>query len=110
MSIPTSVRAPTSTTSAAQPLSHLREFATTTEGRPALLGFLGAALITMGALGAGSTKQHDPLLESLHLSWLRYGNGLVLSSVLLWIGVALMLSAWFWLGPRALPGHGSDYT
>src|ERR1700760_618858 len=88
----------------------LREFTATDEGRPALLGFLGAALITMGGLGAGSTKQHDPLLETLHLSWLRYGHGLVLSSVLLWIGVTLMLSAWLWLGRRVLAGDASEYT
>jgi alpha-1,6-mannosyltransferase len=110
MSIPTSVPATTSVTAGPQHLSRLREFATTTEGRPALLGCLGAALITMGGLGAGSTKQHDPLLESLHLSWLRYGHGLVLSSVLLWIGVTLMLSAWLWLGRRALAGDASEYT
>ena len=48
-------------------------------------------LITVGGLGAGSTRLHDPLLESMHLSWLRFGHGLVLSSVLLWVGVALML-------------------
>jgi alpha-1,6-mannosyltransferase len=110
MSIPTSVPAATSTTAAPQRLSRLREFATTTEGRPALLGCLGAALITMGGLGAGSTKQHDPLLETLHLSWLRYGHGLVLSSVLLWIGVTLMLSAWLWLGRRVLARDASEYA
>jgi alpha-1,6-mannosyltransferase len=110
MSIPTSIPAATSAIAAPQRLSRLREFATTTEGRPALLGFLGAALITMGGLGAGSTKQHDPLLETLHLSWLRYGHGLVLSSVLLWIGVTLMLSAWLWLGRRVLAGDASEYT
>ena len=93
-----------------QHFSRLRQFAVTDEGRPALLGFLGALLITLGGLGAGSTKQHDPLLESLHLSWLRYGHGLVLSSVVLWVGVALMLMAWFWLGRRVLAGDASDYT
>src|SRR5271167_1739239 len=110
MSIPTSVPAATSATAAPQRLSRLREFATTTEGRPALLGCLGAALITTGGLGAGSTKQHDPLLETLHLSWLRYGHGLVLSSVLLWIGVTLMLSAWLWLGRRVLARDASEYA
>jgi len=110
MSIPTSVPATTSATAAPQRLSRLQEFATTSEGRPALLGCLGAALITMGGLGAGSTKQHDPLLETLHLSWLRYGHGLVLSSVLLWIGVTLMLSAWLWLGRRVLARDASEYA
>jgi len=110
MSIPTSVPDTAPANAAPQRLSRLREFATTSEGRPALLGFLGAVLITMGGLGAGSTKQHDPLLESLHLSWLRYGHGLVLSSVVLWIGVTLMLSAWLWLGRRVLAGGASEYT
>jgi alpha-1,6-mannosyltransferase len=110
MSIPTSVPATASATTAPDHLSRLREFAATTEGRPALLGFLGAALITMGGLGAGSTKQHDPVLETLHLSWLRFGHGLVLSSVVLWIGVTLMLSAWLWLGRRVLAGDASEYT
>src|ERR1700760_1880486 len=88
----------------------LREFTATDEGRPALLGCLGAVLIMVGGLGAGSTKQHDPLLESLHLSWVRYGHGLVLSSIVLWIGVTLMLSAWLWLGRRALAGAASEFT
>ena len=110
MSIPTSAPAPDSTIAAPQQLSRLRTFATAAEGRPALLGFLGAVLITTGGLGAGSTKQHDPLLESLHLSWLRYGHGLVLSSILLWIGVTLMVSAWLWLGRRALAGDASEYA
>jgi alpha-1,6-mannosyltransferase len=110
MSIPTSVPPSTSATAAPQRLSRLREFAVSPDGRPALLGSLGAVLITMGGLGAGSTKQHDPVLESMHLSWLRFGHGLVLSSVLLWIGVTLMLSAWLWLGRRALAGDADQYT
>ncbi len=110
MSLPASVPATVSKTAAPQAFSRLRAFASAAEGRPALLGFLGATLITMGGLGSGSTKQHDPLLESLHLSWLRYGHGLVLSSVLLWIGVTLMLSAWLWLGRRALAGDASEYA
>ena len=80
------------------------------EARPALLGFLGAVLITAGGLGAGSTRLHDPLLESLHLSWLRFGHGLVLSSVLLWVGVALMLFAWLWLGRTGDRPHGAPST
>ena len=71
-------------------------------------------LITAGGLGAGSTRLHDPLLESLHLSWLRFGHGLVLSSTLLWGGVAMMLVAWLWLGRRVIagdPGRPADeYT
>ncbi|MGO9035195.1 alpha-(1-_6)-mannopyranosyltransferase A, partial [Mycobacterium sp.] len=110
MSTPISVPIAGSTIARTQHFSRLREFITAADGRPALLGCLGAALITIGGLGAGSTKQHDPVLESLHLSWMRYGHGLVLSSVLLWVGVALMLIAWLWLGRRVLAGDASEYT
>ena len=68
-------------------LTRLVAFVQDDEGRPALLGFLGAALIAIGGVGAGSTRQRDPLLESAHLSWLRFVHGVVVSSVLLWLGV-----------------------
>jgi alpha-1,6-mannosyltransferase len=69
-------------------------------------------LITLGGLGAGSTRQHDPLLESIHLSWLRFGHGLVVSSVLLWGGVVVMLVAWLWVGRRVMrpDAEVSDYS
>jgi alpha-1,6-mannosyltransferase len=90
--------------------SRLTSFAAAAEGRPALLGFFGAALITVGGLGAGSTRLHDPVLESLQLSWLRFGHGLVVSSVLLWGGVAVMLTAWLWLGRRVIDRTATTYT
>jgi alpha-1,6-mannosyltransferase len=108
MTTPTPTEAPK--IGLAQHASRLAAFAASPESRPALLGCLGAALITVGGLGAGSTRLHDPLLESLHLSWLRFGHGLVLSSVLLWGGVALMLIAWLWLGRRVIGGGTTEYT
>ena len=102
---------PTTSTSRAG-LARLAAFTAADEGRPALLGFLGAVLLTLGGLGAGSTRQHDPLLESMHLSWLRFGHGLVVSSVLLWAGVVLMLVAWLWVGRRVTSDGAevSDFT
>ncbi|MGK2903238.1 MAG: alpha-(1-_6)-mannopyranosyltransferase A [Mycobacterium sp.] len=91
-------------------ISKLLVFAASPEARPARLGFLGAVLITAGGLGAGSTRLHDPLLESLHMSWLRFGHGLVLSSLLLWGGVALMLLAWLWLGRRVVDRSATPHT
>lgn len=92
-------------------LTRLAAFARNDEGRPALLGFVGAALIAVGGVGAGSTRQRDPLLESAHLSWLRFGHGMVVSSVLVWLGVGLILAAWLWLGRRLIDGRGvSEYT
>jgi alpha-1,6-mannosyltransferase len=93
-----------------QHVSRLSAFATSAAARPALLGCLGAVLITAGGLGAGSTTLHDPLLESLHLSWLRFGHGLVLSSVLLWAGVAVMVVAWLRLGRRVIDRTATEYT
>jgi alpha-1,6-mannosyltransferase len=110
MSAPTPTPAANSGRTATRHFSRLREFTSSPEARPALQGFLGAALITAGGLGAGSTKQHDPLLESMHLSWLRFGHGLVLSSILLWLGVALMLIAWLRLGRRVIAGDATEYT
>jgi alpha-1,6-mannosyltransferase len=108
MTTPTPTRAPKA--GPAHHLWRLTSFATSAQARPARLGALGAVLITAGGLGAGSTRLHDPLLESLHLSWLRFGHGLVLSSVLLWIGVAVMLIAWLWLGRRVIDRTATEYT
>ncbi len=94
---------------AAQWFSRLYEFTTAPESRPAKLGLLGSVLITLGGLGAGSTRQHDPLLETLHMSWMRFGHGLVLSSIVLWTGVALMLIAWLGLGRRVLAGETTEF-
>ena len=93
-----------------QHVSRLAAFAASPESGPAKLGFLGALLITAGGLGAGSTRQHDPLLEAIHMSWTRFGHGLVFSSILLWAGVGLMLMAWVGLGRRALAGQTTEFT
>ncbi len=100
----------TTSTTAPGALARLITFGRSDEGRPALLGFAGAILIALGGLGAGSTRQHDPLLESMHLSWFRFGHGLVLSSILLWTGVALMLVAWLALGRRVVDRTATDST
>ena len=103
--------APTPVLEPATAISRLAAFARADDGRPALLGFAGAALIALGGLGAGSTRQHDPVLEAAHLSWLRFGHGLVVSSLLLWSGVAIMVVAWLWLGRRVVgPERVGDYT
>ncbi len=97
-------------TGLAQHVFRFVAFTRSQAGRPALLGCVGAVLITVGGVGAGSTRLHDPLLESAHLSWLRFGHGLVLSSVTLWAGVAVMLVAWLWLGRRVIDRTATEYT
>lgn len=91
--------------------ARLAGFARSAEAGPAWVGMIGAALIGLGGLGAGSTRHHDPVLESAHLSWLRFGHGLVVSSVLLWAGVAVLIGAWLWIGRMMLAGRKlSEYT
>ncbi|WP_083913338.1 alpha-(1-_6)-mannopyranosyltransferase A [Nocardia concava] len=79
-------------------LHHAADFVRGPAGHSATLGFFGALLMTFGGFGAGSTRRSDPLLEAMHLSWLRFGHGLVLSSLFVWIGVLAMITAWVRLG------------
>ncbi|MBF6330182.1 alpha-(1-_6)-mannopyranosyltransferase A [Nocardia transvalensis] len=74
------------------------DFFRSPEGHAALLGFWGALMITFGGLGAGATRRNDPLLEQAHLSWLRFGHGYALASIVVWVGVLAMIVAWVRLG------------
>lgn len=77
------------------------------EGHAALLGFAGTVMIAFGGMGAGSVRREDPLLEEWHLSWLRFGHGYVLSTLVIWIGVLCMITAWVRLGRITLAGRVS---
>ncbi|TXG91412.1 alpha-(1-_6)-mannopyranosyltransferase A [Rhodococcus rhodnii] len=83
------------------------DFVRAPEGHAALLGVLGAVLITFGGFGAGSVRREDPLLEALFLSWLRFGHGQWISTVLVWGGVIAMITAWVRLGRRTIAGDVS---
>nr|WP_296771876.1 alpha-(1->6)-mannopyranosyltransferase A [Rhodococcus sp. (in: high G+C Gram-positive bacteria)] len=83
-------------------LRHVTLFLRSPEGHAAIMGVVGAALITFGGFGAGSVRRRDPLLEAMHLSWLRFGHGLILSSIIVWLGVLLMIIAWVRLGRATL--------
>ena len=74
------------------------DFFRSPEGHAALLGFWGAVMITFGGLGAGAVRRSDPLLESAHLSWLRFGHGYALATIVVWLGVLSMIIAWVRLG------------
>ncbi|MHD0303537.1 alpha-(1-_6)-mannopyranosyltransferase A [Rhodococcus erythropolis] len=99
----------TSSAAATERPWHLRaaNFLRTPEGHSALLGFFGAVMITFGGFGAGSVRRQDPLLESMHLSWLRFGHGSILSAAIVWIGVLCMIAAWVRLGRSTLRGDVS---
>ncbi|MBF6450653.1 alpha-(1-_6)-mannopyranosyltransferase A [Nocardia elegans] len=82
------------------------DFFRSPEGHAALLGFWGAVLITFGGLGAGAVRRSDPLLEAAHLSWLRFGHGYALATIVVWLGVLSMIIAWVRLG-RITIGTGA---
>ncbi|WP_216909958.1 alpha-(1-_6)-mannopyranosyltransferase A [Nocardia noduli] len=87
------------------------DFVRSPEGHSALLGLFGAVMITFGGFGAGSVRKRDPLLEAMHLSWLRFGHGYALSTMVIWVGVLLMITAWVRLGRTTIglgdrPGAG----
>lgn len=113
MSVSTSVprSASTSTRTARWSIRSAGDFLRSPEGHAALLGFFGAVMITFGGFGAGSVRKRDPLLEAMHLSWLRFGHGYALSTITIWIGVLLMITAWVRLGRTTIgrddrPGAG----
>ncbi|MEU5408785.1 alpha-(1-_6)-mannopyranosyltransferase A [Nocardia asteroides] len=86
------------------------DFARSPEGHAAMMGFFGAAMITFGGFGAGAVRKRDPLLEALHLSWLRFGHGYALSTILIWAGVLMMITAWVRLGRTTIGTRGAGVT
>lgn len=76
-------------------------------GNAAILGACGAAFVTFGSFGAGSVRRVDPLLEDMYLSWLRFGHGHLISTIIIWIGVLLMIGAWVRLGRAVLADRAS---
>lgn len=73
-------------------------------GHAAVLGVLGAVMITFGSFGSGAVRRRDPLLEDMYLSWLRFGHGFILSTLIVWIGVLLMVAAWVRIGRNVRGG------
>ncbi|GAA4390531.1 alpha-(1-_6)-mannopyranosyltransferase A [Tsukamurella soli] len=88
-------------------MSSFRDFLRSRDGRPTVTGCLGAVLTTLGSFGAAAVRVHDVALEDAHLSWLRFGHGLMLSSIAFWIGIALLVLSWVRLGRCTLDGRVS---
>ncbi|RVW00507.1 alpha-(1-_6)-mannopyranosyltransferase A [Rhodococcus spongiicola] len=81
------------------------DYLRTPEGHATILGFVGALMLTFGGFGAGSVRRYDPLLEDMRLSWLRFGHGYALSTLIIWGGVLAMIIAWVRLGRSAIKGN-----
>jgi alpha-1,6-mannosyltransferase len=69
-----------------------------------LLGLAGAILMATMAVGAGGILVTDPLITGGPLSWIRYGHGHDLATVVLYAGVGMIVWAWVRLGRDVLNG------
>ena len=70
--------------------------------RTVVLGTFGSLLILIGALGAGGILVHDPILGNGPLSFIRYGHGQMLASLIVYAGFGLVVWAWVRLGRHVL--------
>jgi alpha-1,6-mannosyltransferase len=73
--------------------------------RTITLGTVGSLLILVSALGAGAILAQDPMLGRGPLSWIRYGHGRMLATLVLYGGFALVVWAWVLLGRHVLAGR-----
>ncbi len=73
--------------------------------RTIVLGTIGSLLILVSALGAGAILAQDPLIGRGPFSWIRYGHGRILATLVLYTGFALVVWAWVLLGRHVLAGR-----
>jgi alpha-1,6-mannosyltransferase len=73
--------------------------------RTVTLGTIGSLLILVSALGAGAILAQDPLIGRGPFSWIRYGHGRILATLVLYSGFALVVWAWVLLGRHVLAGR-----
>jgi alpha-1,6-mannosyltransferase len=73
--------------------------------RPIVLGTVGGVLMLAGSLGAAAGDVRDPFLGDGPLSWMHYGHGRALASIVLYGGYVLLVSAWVLLGRHVLAGR-----
>ncbi|HET9140214.1 polyprenol phosphomannose-dependent alpha 1,6 mannosyltransferase MptB, partial [Actinophytocola sp.] len=70
--------------------------------RTIMLGTVGSLMILVCALGAAATLVHDPLIGRGPLSWVRYGHGKALATMIIYLGFLLLVWAWVRLGRHVL--------
>ncbi|MDN5757472.1 MAG: alpha-(1-_6)-mannopyranosyltransferase A [Tomitella sp.] len=99
------VSRPSPAARAAPPVRHGWTFLIHGPGRMALPGLLGSIILMFGGFGSGALRRQDPLLDSVHLSWLRYGHGKIVSGTLVYLGVLLMFYAWVRIGRAVRAGR-----
>jgi len=73
--------------------------------RPLVLGAVGSVLMLVGGLGAGAGAVTDPLMSDGPVSWMRYGHGKLLATLVIYLGYALLVLGWIRLGRQVLAGR-----
>lgn len=70
--------------------------------RTIALGTIGSLLMLLGGLGAAASAYDDPFLSDGPISWLRFGHGKMLATLIVYLGVVLLVWAWVQLGRQVL--------
>ena len=66
---------------------------------------LGSVLLTLGGFGVGALPVDGGPAVALRLPGFTFGHGAGLALTLCWIGVALLVTSWLAVGPRAVAGR-----
>jgi alpha-1,6-mannosyltransferase len=67
-----------------------------------VLGTVGSLLMLLGGFGAAAGVENDPFFSDGPFSWLRYGHGKMLATLVVYTGVILLVWAWVRLGRLAI--------
>ncbi|HEX2134131.1 MAG TPA: polyprenol phosphomannose-dependent alpha 1,6 mannosyltransferase MptB [Actinophytocola sp.] len=72
---------------------------------PLVLGSVGSLLLLAGGLGGAAGAVGNPLTSDGPVSWLRFGHGKMLSTLVVYAGCVLLVLAWVRLGRQVLAGR-----
>jgi alpha-1,6-mannosyltransferase len=73
--------------------------------RTIALGAAGSLMMLLAAFGAAAVPVHDPILGNGPFSFIRYGHGQMLASLILYAGFVMLVWAWVRLGRHVLDGR-----
>ncbi|HEY7592552.1 MAG TPA: polyprenol phosphomannose-dependent alpha 1,6 mannosyltransferase MptB [Actinophytocola sp.] len=73
--------------------------------RTIVLGTIGSLLMLIGGLGAAAGVVNDPIMSDGVFSWMRYGHGKMLCTIVVYAGYVLLIWAWIRLGRQVLAGR-----
>src|SRR5699024_8225076 len=68
-------------------------------------GIVGSVVLTVAGFGVGAVPVDGGPAVALGLPGLTFGHGATLAMALCWLGVALLVTSWLALGPRAVAGR-----